>query len=326
MRISIEDFRAGGGLKTIREGEPDDFLLVSYSFEPRSSAIARCLSDSYEALSGVVYYNEEILNPDVRTASSSGYDELRFALAAQCREVRTAKGSLLRPGVQLDSFRSIFSRKDLDRESVRAITIDATSFNRETLLILLGLLEAFFSNAQIRVFYVSPADYGDWLSRGFKQVRNVIGLAGLQIPSRKTLLVVLYGYEYHRALKTIEEYEPFKVLLGYGGTPTESRFLERNRDELDKLILSQQYVEDFNFPADSIAQCADRLEQVVRPHLDEFNIVIAPMSTKLSTIATYLVARRHPQIQVIYCVPGEYNIQGYSYGTKTVFTEELTLP
>jgi len=93
-----------------------------------------------------------------------------------------------------------------------------------------------------------------------------------------------------------------------------------------KLVLSQQDVQDFEFPADSIAKCADRLEEVVRPYLDEFNVVVAPMSTKLSTIGTYFVARRLPQIQVIYCVPGEYNIQGYSDGAKSVFTEELTLP
>ncbi|MGA7497925.1 MAG: hypothetical protein WBX00_14465 [Isosphaeraceae bacterium] len=330
MRVSVEEFIAAGGLKTIVEGEPDDLLLVAYSFEPRSSTIISCLSKSYEAIVGVVYFNEEILNPESPSSESSGYHDLRSGLAAQCHEVKTAKGSLLRPSVQLESLRSIFSRKALDREAVKSITIDATSFNRETLLMLFGLFEVFFPRARTRVFYVSPVKYGDWLSAGFKQVRNVVGFAGLQIPSRKTLLVVLYGFEHQRALKTIEEYEPSKVLLGYGGTPTEIEFLKRNREELDKvqvkLMLSQQDVEDFEFPADSIAKCADRLEQVVQPHLNEFNVVVAPMSTKLSTIAAYLVARRLPQIQVIYCVPGEYNIQGYSDGAKSVFTEELTLP
>ena len=106
------------------------------------------------------------------------------------------------------------------------------------------------------------------------------------------------------------------MLLGHGGTPTETDFLKRNREELDKLVLSQQDVENFIFPADCILNCADRLDEVIQPYLDDFNVVVAPMSTKLSTIAVYLVARRHPQIEVTYCVPGEYNIQSYSEGRR----------
>ncbi|MGA2705137.1 MAG: hypothetical protein ABSH35_29095 [Isosphaeraceae bacterium] len=329
MRMSIDEFRASGGLPSIVEGQPDDLLLVAYSFEPRSSAIVRCLSESYEANLGIIYHNEEILNLDEAAPPDSSYDELRYGIADKCRVVLPAQGSLFRPGIQLESFKKLFSRRGFDRESVRTITLDATSFNRETLLILLGLIEFAFPRARIRVFYVSPVTYGDWLSAGFTQVRNVVGLAGLQVPGRKTLLMVLYGYEHQRALKAIEEYEPAKVLLGFGGTPTEIEFLKRNLEELDKvqkkLVLSQQDVADFEFPADSISHCTQRLEEIIKPYLDSFNIVVAPMSTKLSTIATYLVARKHPQIQVAYCVPGEYNIQSYSEGAKTVFTEELTL-
>ena len=197
MRLSVEGFRDAGGLQTISAGEPDDLLLVSYSFEPRSAIILRCLSDAYEASIGIVYYNEEILNPDRPSSQSPEYDVLRYGLADHCREMRAAKGSLLNPRIQLESLRSIFARRALDQEAVKSITIDATSFNRETLLMLLGSIEAFFPGARTRIFYVTPVKYGEWLSRGFKQVRNVIGLAGLQNPSRRTLLVVLYGYEHH---------------------------------------------------------------------------------------------------------------------------------
>ncbi|WP_165233526.1 hypothetical protein [Aquisphaera insulae] len=329
MRTLFDEFKAGGGLTTIVPGQPDDLLLVAYSFEPRSLAVVECLSDSYEANLGVIYNNQEIVSIENGGPPISSYDELRFGIAARCREVRQAQGSLVRPGVQLETFTKIFTRRGFDRESVRSITLDATSFNRETLLMLLGIIEFAFPKARIRVFYVSPVTYGDWLSAGFKQVRNVIGLAGLQIPGRKTLLVLLYGFEHQRALKAIEEYEPAKVLLGFGGTPTEIEFLKRNLEELDKvqkkLVLSQQEVMEFEFRADSIAHCAKQLEEVIRRELDSYNVVMAPMSTKLSTIATYVVARKHPQIQVAYCVPGEYNTQSYSDGTKSVFTEELTL-
>ncbi len=102
----------------------------------------------------------------------------------------------------------------------------------------------------------------------------MIGLGGLQNPTKRTLLAVLYGFEHHRAIKTIEEHEPSKVLLGFGGNPTEVEFLKRNLEELDKvrkLALSQQEVQEFEFPADNIATCsAARLEEVLGPHLDTY--------------------------------------------------------
>ncbi|MCP6756201.1 hypothetical protein NL533_31740, partial [Klebsiella pneumoniae] len=84
-----------------------------------------------------------------------------------------AKGSLRDPRVQLASFREIFSSNRIEPETVKNITIDSTAFNRESLLILFGLLDSFFPAAKKRVVYVSPDEYGDWLSAGFQQVRNV---------------------------------------------------------------------------------------------------------------------------------------------------------
>ena len=327
MRTSVEDFTAYGGLKTINPGEQDDLMLVAYSFEPRCSTVVRSLADPYGANIGVVYFNEEIVDPQRRTAATSGFDEMRHRLADFAQHVWTAKGSLQKPSVQLQSFKGLFARPEIAGRPPKSITIDATAFNRETLLILSGLLDAFFPQAKKRIVYVSPESYGEWLSAGFQQVRNVIGLGGLQDPGKKTLLVVLCGYEHHRAIKTIEEYEPAKVLLGFGDEPTEGEFLRRNMEELERvgaLALTQQEVDKFAFPADGIMKCFERLDFVVGPYVDSHNVVVAPMSTKLSTIAAYLLAKKHAQVQVSYCAPAEYNIASYSKGAKSVFIEELT--
>jgi hypothetical protein len=325
MRVSIAEFKTNGGLGPMVAGTPDDLILLSCSFEPRSWTILENLAHDYQAAMGIAYLNEDFYPERRPFGTNSEFDHFKHKLARHTHAVRPAKGVILEPKVQLGSFQAIFSKLG-GPDDVKNITIDATTFNRETLLILLGLTDTFFPKSRKRIVYVSPAGYGSWLSGGFQQVRNVIGLSGLQDPSKKTLLVVLYGYESHRALKTIEEYEPSKVLLGFGGTPTDIDFLKRNRDELDQvkaLTLSQQETEDFEFPADSIANCAMRLEEVVEPLFAEYNVVITPMSTKLSTIAAYLVAKKFPQIQISYCVPGEYNTADYSHGAKTVFIEEL---
>jgi hypothetical protein len=327
MRLSVGEFAAQGGLKPILPSDPDDLLFVACSFEPRASTVVSQLTDAYAARVGVLYYNEEILTAKLQLSARDALHKMRRTVTDHVEALVEIKGNLRNPSAQLNSFRELFGGKRIDPDSVKNITVDSTAFNRESLLILFGLLDSYFPSAKKRVLYVSPEGYGDWLSTGFQQVRNVIGLGGLQNPAKRTLLAVLYGFEHHRAIKTIEEHEPSKVLLGFGGSPTEVEFLKRNLEELDKvrkLALSQQEVQEFEFPADGIATCAARLEEVLALHLESYNLVIAPMSTKLSTLSAYLFARKHPQVQISYCVPAEYNIESYSQGAKTVFAEDLT--
>jgi hypothetical protein len=325
MRFSISEFMAQGGLKPI-SSEPDDLIFVACSFEPRASTVVDQLTSAYAARFGVVYFNEEIVDAKLHSGARDACHQMQRQLTDCVDSLVVTKGSLRNPSVQLNSLRELFGSKRIDPESVKNITVDSTAFNRESLLILFGLIDSYFPSAKRRVLYVSPDGYGDWLSAGFQQVRNVIGLGGLQDPTKRTLLAVLYGFEHHRAIKTIEEYEPSVVLLGFGGNPTDVEFLKRNLEELDKvkkLALTQQEVQEFDFPADNITACAGRLEEVLGPHVDNYNVVIAPMSTKLSTLSAYLFARNHPQVQISYCVPAEYNINHYSHGAKTVFVEEL---
>jgi len=174
----------------------------------------------------------------------------------------------------------------------------------------------------IRIVYVSPKDHGPWLSRGFRAVRTVLGFSGIQQASRPTLLVILSGFEPERALRLIEEHEPKKVLLGIGNPPTADRFRERNKAE-QKLILSRQDVEMFDFPADDVDNCRMVLEKLLSPHLRDSNVILAPMNTKLSTLAALLVAEAHPEIQLTYCLPGEYNVEDYSTGAHKIFMTSL---
>ena len=104
----MRDFKAQGGLKTIVPGEPDDLILVSYSFEPRSLAVVNHLADDYKATRGIVYFNEEVRNIEKRSGINSGFDVMKDRLADHVQTIRSAKGSLLKPSVQLESFQSCF--------------------------------------------------------------------------------------------------------------------------------------------------------------------------------------------------------------------------
>jgi hypothetical protein len=149
-----------------------------------------------------------------------------------------------------------------------------------------------------------------------------MGFSGLQTPGAPTVLIVMSGFETERTIRVIDEHEPSMVFLGIGNPPTDTEFLDRNLKE-QELVLARQDVERFEFPANSVAECVGKLGSIVRAKLPTNNIIIAPMSTKLSTMATMLVAETYPAIQLTYCVPGEYNTKSYSEGAQFVFIEDL---
>jgi hypothetical protein len=57
--------------------------------------------------------------------------------------------------------------------------------------------------------------------------------------------------------------------------------------------------------------------------LGDNNVVVAPMSTKPSTLGALLLAEEHPEVQITYCVPGEYNVRDYSSGAEALFVDGL---
>jgi len=316
---SLESVADKGGLSTIRKGISDDLFFVCASFEQRTTSAAKCLAEDYRAKKAFVYYNEEFIS---NRETARNLQKLCTVLRPKCDVTDEVAGSLIDPKKQFMALRKAILSLDLD--SVKAVTVDVTTFNREALLVLMALLRNNCKSARIRVLYVSPTKHGEWLSRGFREVRNIIGFPGIQRGSRSTMLVVLSGFEPDRIRKLIEEHEPKTVLLGFGDPPTERQFLDRNIEE-QKTVLARQNVERFNFPANGIEKCHRILTELLSKYLFEYNIILAPMSTKLSTLGGYLTVEAMQEIQMTYCVPSQYNVKNYSKGESHLFMEEMPM-
>lgn len=320
MYESPESLVSAGGLRPVA-GNADSIYMACASFEGRSLALPACLAADYRAESTVLYVNREFLQGPSADQTNSSLLGLERAFESRSPVVMKAPGSWLDPVEQLRVIRE--SLQDCaKRHAVRTITLDATTFNREALLVTLGIMRTHFEDARIRIVYASPRAHGTWLSRGYRKVRSVIGFSGIQLAGRRNALVVLSGFEAERTIKIIEEQEPSRVLLGIGDPPTVPDFLERNISE-HNLVLSRADVQRFGFPANSIHSCLAALEPMVLELLTEYNVILAPMSTKLSTIAVFSLAQKYPDFQVTYCLPGEYNYADYSVGVSRIFVEDL---
>lgn len=201
------------------------------------------------------------------------------------------------------------------------VVVDITSFTRESLLILLKYLNERKNAWQsLEFIYIRASEYSvgehsdnKWLSRGNQEIRSILGYPGTIVPSRKNHLVVLVGFEDERALNLIRECEPSRISLGIGeetewaAKPHQSTNLERFRRL--KSILGP--VEEFTFKGYDARATKEVIKKLIS-NVPDYNTILVPMNTKISTIGAGMAALEDDSIQVCYAQADLYNIKNYS--------------
>lgn len=217
----------------------------------------------------------------------------------------------------------------LVEEEETNIIIDVSTFTHEALLILMKLI---YVNKQsfdeIKCLYNGASNYssGDmypnmWLSKGCRDVRNVIGYPGKLESTRKNHLVVMTGFEIERATGLIDLLAPDILTLGNGREPTENehgQIMDLFKEKYDKW--KDNFVgiltESFDFSCRDVEKTIEVLQRITQNKED--NYLIVPLNTKISTIAVGIVALKNPEIQVCYAIPEIYNVKNYSNPSNNV--------
>jgi hypothetical protein len=209
------------------------------------------------------------------------------------------------------------------------IVLDISTFTREALIISIGIL--FHKRVQVSslaLIYTPAAKMNEeWLSRGFRCVRSVLGFPG-ELSSLKPLhIVVMTGFELERAKYIIDEYEPDKISIGVGNCfeSINSDFYKRNEKFVNDLTnYYGETVNNFNFSLIDPIKTANELEIYLGPYC-EYNTVIAPMNNKLSTIGATLYGIRHESAQICYLPAEEYNVADYSVPDDIFYYGEINI-
>jgi len=206
------------------------------------------------------------------------------------------------------------------------IIIDITTFTREMLLILLRML---CNNkkkiSRITCLYTGALDYsiGDtderkWLSKGCKDVRSVFGFPGQLVPGRPTFLIVLVGFEHERATRMINLMDPDFLLLGKGIPSEEHMTNESHKAPMEyfhklvqEMVSNRGNVGSFEFSCRHPYLTAETIQEKILA-TPEYNHIIVPLNTKISTVAVALTALANPDVQVCYAEPDTYNFENYS--------------
>lgn len=213
------------------------------------------------------------------------------------------------------------------------VVLDITTFTREGLLIMLRLLQrrlpadccyTMAYNAALQYANGKSGGSQDWLSQGVREVRSVLSYPGELLPSRKTHLIVMVGFEFERACALVNSFEAHRLSLGCGaaGTETGGGHFQENKRQFDALENIYENVDKFVFPTNSPDEAAGAIRQQIDKYPNH-NVVIAPMNNKLSTIGARIVAMRDDTIQLVYAEAMLYNYANYSEPSQDCYVFDL---
>ena len=234
--------------------------------------------------------------------------------------------SLKRSDKIADSIYAIIKKiKELQIEN---IVVDISTFTHEVLLILIKAIYISKDYFKMALFLYNGADkYSEWLSKGCKDIRNVVGYPGYWNPANKYHLIVLSGFEYERIAGLVEILEPDSLSLGVCNDSTSNNHedtilkYKNSFDDWARNLQALKKYERFDFSCINIEMTIDKIEEIINSN-SNINYILAPLNTKLSTVAAGIVALRNESIQVCYPIPEAYNTE-YALPSENVTIVDL---
>lgn len=288
-----------------------DLFICSASFEDRCLAVASSIDLRMIETALVCRY--------------SGYAELSEDNNTKLLEIlaEKAKGISFDKDAPLSIYDTLYDA--ILECHPKSVIIDISTFTRETILIILMLFkQEAFKDIEVTLCYVPADRYSDcngenntndiWLSKGVNAIRTILGYAGSYTSLKKTLLIVLVGFEKERAEILINSFEADKLYLGRV-PPRESHNEELskiNKANFDRLVSLVGECNVFEFSCRYLQQTHDSLKEIIEANKEDYNIIISPMNNKLSTLAVANVAFEYPDVQVCYASTNQYNTEAYS--------------
>lgn len=288
----------------------DKILIIGLGFDTRCLNIA-------DALNGSVSKTIGLVNLHSISETSNNLDSFN--------EYKNSKV------IGVESINSMGLLDSLDEEISgidNYLLVDITSMSREMLLSLLAYLNAKHLIDRTTFLNNCAESYGDWLSKGVLEVRSVLGYSGVLYPSKKLHLVILSGFEEERVMSIIEQFEPNKITIGYGDGNAEvnedleekniGNFRSIKTNLLDRLGYNELDINEFDFSSTDPSLVKITLEEVLENNFSDYNIIISPLNTKISSLGVGLYALEHNEVQICYAEAEIYNYLDYANATDVV--------
>jgi hypothetical protein len=313
-------------IDTIDKNEPDDIFICSISFEERCINVVEHLADNYVARKSlVVRYSAK---------NEAGLREKNQKLICDTLPHHIQNKKSILP-IYFDkynpySFWHLLEEWFSGLKSVKKITIDITTFTKSYLLTLLKLIKTKYPRAKIRVLYtmgIYPEN--EPLTRGVKDIVILPYYGGFELCKKKSILILLMGYEAERAYSIWETIDPVQTIAIIGNPPS---YLGANGPSRK---LNQAILDDPDTIVDEVSaidpiKTMDKIYEIYKKReYKDFSFFIAPLGTKMQVIGIYLFFEKLApvtNVQIIYAYPAKYNEKKYTLDFERDKVWEFYLP
>jgi hypothetical protein len=138
----------------------------------------------------------------------------------------------------------------------------------------------------------------------------VLKRSGVLLPDRPTAVVAISGYDIGRLNQMLIYFEPRKICIAKQvGDRYEN--LERNVPSASEFT---RHAEFFSFDGfDLTGSSLELLTAKIEPLLDNYNVLLASLGPKLSSVTAFQVTCRFPDVALVY-IPSESYNKDYSKG------------
>ena len=127
------------------------------------------------------------------------------------------------------------------------------------------------------------------------------------------------GFEHERASRMIVETDPELLYLGKGISENEHLThashlapMEYFHKLVNDMVASRGNVKNFEFSCRDKTESKDTILKIAKEVQDEYNIIVVPLNTKISTVGIAEAALINSNIQICYAEPEIYNYKSYS--------------
>jgi hypothetical protein len=306
----------------VEQDKPDDFLILSSSWEERCLGVAERLK---------FYSSNKILinvydNPTPKKEEI--YKELKKMLIHK-GEIQAVNSKQSNP---LDGIkRMLYHIKTNFKNGIPKISFDISCFTRKHLLQLLNCLECNGLLGNTNFYYSQPTDYysenNSSNAEGISSISVTETFSGENLSSRDTALIIFLNFEGRRALALWQELQPNVAMpiIPFPSIKAEwgDRVENQNRLLLSTLNLNWEDLEkssplDPDFTKELLLKLTSlKLEENKILKHSNYNFIIAPLGTKPQVLGVFKYWRIFPdKVSIVYPSPIKYKDIPESFPTE----------
>lgn len=148
--------------------------------------------------------------------------------------------------------------------------------------------------------------------------------SGYRSGDSKSCLALFAGYEAHRSTGVVDAINPTILLLLYGqpGNPELDWRLDLSRRLHNKFEKTRRCAVEIVSTRD-IEKTIAILEEYYKYLIDDYDLTIAPVCSKMQSLATFIFWERYPEVQVTFPIPIGYDPERRPRGVGETYSIEL---